>query len=166
LAALLVVAAGFVLRSSQNAKQVPIVAVLRFDNETGNPDLLRFSDGLTDNTVEQLTAQSRGRYSVIGNAQILRRPRDERDLGAIASSLHASYVVLGQVQAHDGQVRILAHLIHLPEQTHIWVARMDRTLADPLSLESDAAQKIASDFSARVSANAIKWTASLAPASY
>src|SRR5258708_30966258 len=137
----------------QNAKPVPIVAVLRFANETGNPAMAQFSDALTDNTVEQLTSQSRGRYSVIGNANILRLPREQRDLTAIASSLHASYVVLGQVQANNGQVRILAHLIHLPEQTHIWVARMDRTLTDQLSVESEVAQKIANEFSARVSSD-------------
>jgi DNA-binding winged helix-turn-helix (wHTH) protein/TolB-like protein len=148
--AVLTLAARYSFRFGRGSQELPIVAVLRFDNETGNPDLLRFSDGLTDNTVEQLTSQSRGRYSVIGNAQILRRPRDQRDLTAIATSLHASYVVLGQVQANNSQVRILAHLIHLPEQTHVWVARMDRTLVDPLSIESDAAREIAGQFSARV----------------
>lgn len=150
--AIAILAAGYWFWLAHASKQIPVVAVLRFDNETGNPDLLRFSDGLTDNVVEQLTSQGRGRYAVIGNAQILRRPRDERDLNAIASSLHATYVVLGQVQSSNGQIRILAHLIHLPEQTHIWVARMDRTLADQLTVESEAAQKIAGDFSVRVAA--------------
>jgi DNA-binding winged helix-turn-helix (wHTH) protein/TolB-like protein len=148
--AVLALAARYSFRLSPDAKELPIVAVLRFDNETGNPAMSQFSDGLTDTTVEQLTTQSRGRYSVIGNAQILRRPRVERDLNAIASSLHASYVVLGQVQAYNGQIRILAHLIRLPEQTHLWVARLDRTLADPLTLESEAAQQIAQQFSPRV----------------
>jgi DNA-binding winged helix-turn-helix (wHTH) protein/TolB-like protein len=148
---LLALAGGYAFRN-QSSKQVPIVAVLRFDNETGNPDTLRFSDGLTDNTVEQLTSQSRQRYAVIGNAQILRLPRDQRDLNAVAASLHASYVVLGQVQANNGQIRILAHLIHLPEQTHVWVVRLDRALVDPLTIESEVAQEIANQFSARVAA--------------
>jgi DNA-binding winged helix-turn-helix (wHTH) protein/TolB-like protein len=148
--AVLALAARYSFRLSPDARDLPIVAVLRFDNETGNPAMSQFSDGLTDTTVEQLTTQSRGRYSVIGNAQVLRRPRGERDLNAIASSLHASCVVLGQVQAYNGQIRILAHLIRLPEQTHLWVARLDRTLADPLTLESEAAQEIAREFSSRV----------------
>jgi TolB-like protein len=131
----------------------PIVAVLRFDNETGNPDLDRFSDGLTDTVVEQLTSQSRGRYQVVGNALILRGPRDQRDLNAIAVSLHAVYVVLGQVQSSSGQVRILAHLIRLPDQTHLWVVRVDRTLEKPLEVESEVAQKVAVEFSQRVPAN-------------
>jgi DNA-binding winged helix-turn-helix (wHTH) protein/TolB-like protein len=152
LVAVVILAAGYWFWFARASKQIPVVAVLRFDNETGNPDLLRFSDGLTDNVVEQLTSQSRGRYAVIGNAQILRPPREQRDLSAIASSLHATYVVLGQVQSSNGQIRILAHLIHLPEQTHIWVDRLDRTLADQLTVESEAAQKIGSDFSVRVAA--------------
>jgi len=139
--------------SAQNASRSPILAVLRFDNETADPRITQFSDALTDNVVEQLTSQSRAGYHVIGNAQILRLPREQRDLRAIASSLHAGYAVLGQVQAYGTQVRILAHLIRLSDQTHIWVVRMDRTLGDSLSLESEAASKIAAEFAARMSAD-------------
>ena len=142
--------AGYWLRSWQASKRRPIVAVLRFDNETSDPSMTRFSDGLTDDVVEQLTSLSRGRYEIIGNARILRLPRDQRDLNAIASSLHAGYVVLGQVQSAGAQVRILAHLIRLPDQTHLWVARMDRPIADSLSVESEAAQRVGAEFSERV----------------
>lgn len=146
--------AGFWWRSQQNVKPRPVVAVVRFDNETGKPEVTRFSDGLTDNLVVELTSQSNGRYGVIGNAQILRRPREQRDLTAIASSLHAGYLVLGQVQSIGSQTRILAHLIRMPDQTHIWVARIDRSLVDPPAVESDIAQKIATEFSSRVAAEA------------
>ena len=142
--------AGYWLRSWRGSKRRPIVAVLRFDNETSDPGMTRFSDGLTDDVVEQLTSLSHGQYEIIGNARILRLPRDQRDLNAIASSLHAEYVVLGQVQSVGAQVRILAHLIRLPDQTHLWVARMDRQVTDPLSVESEAAQKIGAEFSERV----------------
>ena len=87
-----------------------------------------------------------GRYLVIGNARSLRAPRSERDLKSIAASLGADYVVLGQVQAYQGQTRILVHLIHMPEQTRVKVARMDRPFTNPLQLEAEAAQNISSDF--------------------
>jgi DNA-binding winged helix-turn-helix (wHTH) protein/TolB-like protein len=138
-------------RSVPSAPQPPILAVLRFDNETSDPGIKSFSDALTDNVVEQLTSQSSGRYRVIGNAQILRLPREQRDLRAIAFSLNASYVVLGQVQTNGTEIRILAHLIRLSDQTHIWVVRMDRPVTDKLGLESEAAHKIAAEFSARMS---------------
>ncbi|HEY2461775.1 MAG TPA: winged helix-turn-helix domain-containing protein [Candidatus Acidoferrum sp.] len=140
-------------RSVQSAKQPPILAVLRFDNETGDPGMSRFADALTDDVVEQLTSQSGNRYRTIGNAQILRLPREQRDLKAVATSLQAAYVVLGQVQSNGTEIRILAHLIRLPDQTHIWVARLDRPLNDPLSLESEAAHKIAAELSPRIMAD-------------
>jgi len=137
------------LGGSDGSKQLPVIAVARFDNETGNPELARFSDALTDNVVERLTAASNGRYAVIGNSQILRLPREQRDLNVIAASLHAKYVVLGQVQSQGSRTRILAHLIHMPEQTHVWVVRAERTLTDPMSLEAEVAQEIANQFSVR-----------------
>src|SRR5271170_3071182 len=60
------------------------------------------------------------------------------------------HVVLGQVQSNNGQIRILAHLIRLPDQTHVWVVRSDRTLEDPLGVESEVARKIAAEFSPRM----------------
>lgn len=140
--------AGYALRSRKSAR--PIVAVVRFDNETTDPEISRFSDGLTDNLVEQLTSMSHEHYAVIGNAAILRVPRDHRDLSAIASSLHAGYVVLGQVQSRGAQTRILAHLIRMPDQTHLWVVRMDQPLTNPLELQLDAAGKIAAAFAPRM----------------
>jgi DNA-binding winged helix-turn-helix (wHTH) protein/TolB-like protein len=145
--------AGYQLRSRQKSRVLPIVAVARFDNETGNPDLTRFSDSLTDNLVERLTAAGDGRYAVIGNAQILRVPREQRDLTAFASTLKAKYVVLGQVQPDGDQTRILAHLIRLPEQTHIWVARIEQTGVAPGTVEAQLAERIAAAFSTRVASD-------------
>ena len=156
-AAMAVLAVGGFLtyrfRSVQSANRAPILAVLPFDNVSADSRLTQFSDALSDNVVEQLTSRSRGAYRVIGNAKVLRLPREQRDLEAIASSLHAGYAVLGQVETNGAQIRILAHLIRLSDQTHIWVVRMDRPLADPLTLELEAAGKIASEFSMRMSAD-------------
>lgn len=140
-------------RQADVARQ-PIVAVVRFDNETGDAAMTRFADALTDTVVEQLTTASTERYAVVGNAAILRLPRDIRDLKEIASSLNAKYVVLGQVQAGGAQTRILAHLIRMPDQTHIWVVRVDRTIGEPLAAEAELAQKIAADFSDRIAKDA------------
>lgn len=137
-------------RSRGGLNRAPIIAVVRFDNETNDAGMTRFSDGLTDDLVEQLTSQSKQHYGVIGNAAILRLPRGQRDLSAISSSLHVGYVVLGQVQSNGNQTRILAHLIRMPGQEHLWVARIDSPSANMLDLESESAQKIATDFSWRV----------------
>ncbi|MCU1313764.1 MAG: transcriptional regulator, CadC, partial [Acidobacteriaceae bacterium] len=49
----------------------PILAVVRFDNDTKDADLQRFADALTDDLVVQLTSDSRGRYRVVGNAPMV-----------------------------------------------------------------------------------------------
>ena len=142
--------AGYWAKRRSEVDKTPIVAVLRFDNETGDPDMTRFSDAVTDMLVTELTAKGDGNYRVIGNARELRVPRQQRDLKAVTSSLGASYVVLGQVQRNGDQTRILAHLIHLPEQTHVWVTRIEQNLDNPLTLESRVAQTVADQFSPRI----------------
>ena len=160
-AVILLCAAGFAAihfwSRSANANQLPIVAVVRFDNETGNPDVGRFADGLTDNVVERLTALSNSRYEVIGNARILRGPREDRDLNSIARELNAKYIVIGQIQPDHDKTRVLAHLIRMPKQTHVWVFRADnQALDNPSSLEIELAQRIGEQLSSRLAADAIQ----------
>jgi DNA-binding winged helix-turn-helix (wHTH) protein/TolB-like protein len=161
IAVILLSAAGFVAahfwHRGANANGLPIVAVVRFDNETGDPTATNFSDGLTDNVVERLSALSNSRYQVIGNARILRGPREDRDLNVIARELRAKYIVLGQVQSDHDSTRILAHLIRMPEQVHVWVVRADhRALDNPLALETELSQRIGDQFSSRLVADAVK----------
>ena len=144
LAAVLVVATAggfFAWRSLRP----PVVAVIAFDNETGAADLDRYAQTLTDALVAELTTRGAGRVGVIGNAASLRTPRPFRDAKAIGESLHAKYVVIGQVQRDGGRVRLLAHLIRLPEQTHLWVARIDRDASEPPVAASDAARQISEE---------------------
>jgi DNA-binding winged helix-turn-helix (wHTH) protein/TolB-like protein len=129
------------------ASRPPTLAVLRFDNDTGNAAFDPFADALTDTVVAQLTAVAQSRFDVIGNAAILRRPRAERDPRAIAATLGARYVVLGQVQPSGARVRVLAHLIRLPEQTHVSVTRVERSVDDPLAVQLDIAETIAREIS-------------------
>jgi len=123
------------------------VAVARFDNETGDAGFDRFADALTDAVTARLTAGSTGRYGVIGNAAILRVPRSQRDLVAIASSLHAGYVVIAQVRPDASRCSVLAHLIHLPEQTHVAVTMLKCPAADLVQTPSILGDQIADKFS-------------------
>ncbi|MGA9667870.1 MAG: winged helix-turn-helix domain-containing protein [Terracidiphilus sp.] len=153
--AAIAIAWGFRRRQEAASSRPPInVAVVRFDNETGDPALDRLSDGLTDTLVAELTQVSSGRFGVIGNASVLRQPRDQRDLRVIASTLHAQFIVLGQVQRSGPQTRVLAHLIRIPDQTHVWVVRIDKPLDDLLAFQSTVARQIASEFSSRLDAAA------------
>ena len=146
-------AGGYQFRVHAKRPSMPIVAVARFDNETTDPALTALSDRLTDDLVVQLTNSGQGGFSVIGNAQILRVPRDQRDLTAIGARLGAKYIVLGQVMPAGDQMRILAHLIRLPEQTHIWVARIDRPRSANGAGDGDIADRISAEFTPRLTAD-------------
>jgi len=148
--AVFLAAAVWAVQTRASARRAHTIAVLLFDNETGASDMDLFTQTLTDSVVAQLTSSSHGRFDVIGNAAVLRRPRGQRDLRAIGESLQAGYIVMGQVQRSGEQIRILAHLIRLPEQKHLWVTRLDRLSGDPLVIESDAAERIAADFLGRL----------------
>jgi DNA-binding winged helix-turn-helix (wHTH) protein/TolB-like protein len=127
-----------------------LVAIARFDNETGDATVTNFADALTDDVVAQLTDTADGRLRIIGNASVLRVPRQQRDLLQISQSLHAQFIVLGQVQRIGTQTRILAHLIRMPEQSHVWVVRLDQPFSDPSALEAAASREIAHQFAAKL----------------
>jgi TolB-like protein len=120
--------------------------VIPFDNETGVGDFDRYATNLTDSVVAQLTTSGRDRFDVIGNALVLRAPRTSRDLVAIADSVKAGYVVIGQVQRDEDHLRVLAHLIRVPDQKHLWVVRLERPVGGNLMPAMDAAQQISSEF--------------------
>ncbi len=136
--------------SGANVRNAPNLAVLRFDAETSVPAAQKIANDLSDDVVVQLASHSGGHYRVIGNASILRKPREERDLATIASSLGCKYAVLGQVRADGDRILILAHLIRLSDLTHIEVVRIERKLDDPMTVESQAAGEVASRFAAKM----------------
>lgn len=128
--------------------KIPNVAVVRFDMEPTVEGLPGMGDVLTDDVVVQLAEQSKDRYRVIGNANILRQPRDRRDLRAIGATLNSPYVVLGQIRVAGDHVLVLAHLIRVSDQTHISVSRTEATLGDRSTFEASTARRIASQFAA------------------
>jgi DNA-binding winged helix-turn-helix (wHTH) protein/TolB-like protein len=116
---------------------LPRIAVVPFDNETGSPDFDRIAKGVSDATVVRLTTPPRlPRFGVIGNAAALRFTFVPRDLQAMGQSLGAEYIVLGQVKRDERGFRVVAHLIRVSDQTHVWARAFDRAA---LGLEEQAA---------------------------
>jgi DNA-binding winged helix-turn-helix (wHTH) protein/TolB-like protein len=113
------------------------IAVVPFDNETGSSDFDRIAKGVSDATVVRLTTPERlPRFGVIGNAAALRFTFVPRDLQAMGQSLGAEFIVLGQVKRDERGFRIVAHLIRVSDQTHVWASTFDRAA---LGLEEQAA---------------------------
>ena len=137
---------GFWLSRGFGARQ-PIVAVCLFDNETGESEFDRIASGFSDALTAELASSGAGRVRVIGNADILRKPRPQRNPSQIHLTLGADYVIIGQVQKDTDNVRVLAHLLRMPSQTHVKVERLEAPrLENPLAAETEFARRTAARF--------------------
>ncbi len=113
-----------------------IVAVSVFDNESGRPEYDRLVAGLSDLVVERLTKIDPEQVAVVGNAAVLRQPRNLRNLGAVKAGLHADYVILGQLQEAEAGLRFISHLIRLSDETHLKANRLSFPDGDLSGLEA------------------------------
>lgn len=141
---LLAIGAGVAALALRGNAHTPIrVAVVPFDNETGDTDYDRIAGGVADATVARLATPERIRQvSVIGNAAVLRRPRAFRDLKVIGQELDAHYIVLAQVKQDQSRVRLIAHLIRVTDGAHVWAQTFDRD-AFGLDVQAELAEAIA-----------------------
>jgi len=101
-----------------------VIAVSVFDNETGEAQYDRLVAGLSDLVVTRLTQVAPQRIAVVGNAAVLRQPRNIRNLKAVAAGVKADYVVLGQLQPAETGLRFITHFIRLSDETHMQANRI------------------------------------------
>jgi DNA-binding winged helix-turn-helix (wHTH) protein/TolB-like protein len=144
-AALLLAAGAAAGWYAMAARHGPIrVAVVPFDNETGQDTYEGLARGVADATVARLAAPGRvERLDVIGNSAALRRPRSFRDLQEIGRDVNAQYVVLAQVKRDETRVRLIAHLIRVKDEAHVWAHTYDRP-DFTLAVQAEIAESIAS----------------------
>ena len=116
------------------------VAVVLFDNETGQPELAPFAQAMTDATVTALTAEQR--LAVIGNAAVLRTARPFRDIAKVRDALDADFVIIGQVQKRDGDLLVRTHLIRAGDQAHVGVDEFVRAGATEAALQARVSGRV------------------------
>ena len=86
---------------------------------------------------------------MIGNAAVLSRPRGFRDIRLIGEQVGADYVVLAQVKRDESGVRLIAHLIRVEDEAHVWASTFDRP-AFTLAVQAEIAEEIAQAVSSRL----------------
>jgi TolB-like protein len=74
---------------------------------------------------------------VVGNAAILRQPRNIRNLKAVSAGVRADYVLLGQLQQADSGLRFITHFIRLSDETHLRANRLSFPSGDLATLEHE-----------------------------
>ena len=124
--------------------EAPIrLAVLPFQNLTGDPEQEYFSDGLTDEMITQLGRLNPQRLSVIARTSSMRYKRRDVPLDQIARELGVDFVMEGSARREGNRVRISATLIKARDQTQRWSDSFERELPNILALQSDVASGVA-----------------------
>jgi TolB-like protein/DNA-binding winged helix-turn-helix (wHTH) protein/Tfp pilus assembly protein PilF len=129
------------LKSSAPAARV-MVAVLPFQNLTGDPAQDYFSDGLTEEMIAELTRLNQDHLGVIARTSVMLYKQSPKPLHQIGRELGVQYVMEGSVRRDSSRVRITAELIQVKDQSHLWAREYDRELKNSLALQSEIAQEI------------------------
>jgi serine/threonine protein kinase/tetratricopeptide (TPR) repeat protein len=154
----LTISASFIFLSvrSQNSVSNPgapekSIAVLPFENLSGNPDNAYFTNGVQDEILTRLA--SLADLKVISRTSVMQyKSGVARDLSKIGHELGVARVVEGTVQRVGNRVRVNAQLIDVPTHRALWGQSYDRDVADVFAIQSEIATSIARQLQARLSA--------------
>jgi TolB-like protein len=116
------------------------VAVLPFDNFAAE-DEDYFSDGITEDIIAQLTRVPD--LTVISRTSAMRYRNTELSVREIGAELGVGAILEGSVRRADGRVRIVAQLIDVATDRHLWAETYDREIADVFAVQSEVAREIA-----------------------
>jgi len=122
-----------------------MLAVLPFENLTGDPEQEYFSDGLTEEMISQLGDLDPSHLGVIARTSVMRYKHTAEPLDRIGRELGVQYALEGSVRRDSNRVRITAQLIQIKDQSHIWARQYDRDLSNLLALQAEIAQEIAAE---------------------
>ncbi len=118
----------------------PSIAVLPFDNMSGDAEQEYFADGMTEDLITDL-AKISGLVVIARNSTFAYKDQsfDVRD---VARELGVRYVVEGSVRKAGGRIRINAQLIDAETGAHLWAERYDREATDVFDLQDEVRARI------------------------
>ena len=125
-----------------------MLAVLPFENLTGDAGQEYFSDGLTEEMIAQLGHINPQHLGVIARTSVMHYKHGLEHLDQIGRELGVQYVLEGSVRRDTGKVRITAQLIQMKDQSRVWSQQYDRELNNLLALQGEIAQEIADEIQA------------------
>ncbi len=119
-----------------------MVAVLPFENLTGDETQDYFSDGLTEEMIAQLGRLDPQEFGVIARTSVMHYQHSSEKVDQIGSELGVQYVLEGSVRRDSENVRIDAELIEVGAQRQLWAQQYDRELTNLLVVQGEIAREI------------------------
>jgi serine/threonine-protein kinase len=119
-----------------------MLAVLPFENLSGDPKQEYFSDGLTEEMISQLGRWQPRRLGVIARTSATHYKGSKKRIDQIGQELGVAYILEGGVRRDEDRIRITAELVHVVDQTPLWSESYERDAADVFAVQSEVASRI------------------------
>src|SRR6266487_4240995 len=124
------------------------IAVLPFENLSGNPENAYFTDGIQEEILTRLAKIAD--LKVISRTSTQHFKSSPDNLPQIAKQLGVANILEGSVQKVAGQVRVNVQLINATTDAHLWAESFDRQLTDIFAVESEIAKTVAETLQAKL----------------
>ena len=118
----------------------PSIAVLAFDNLSGDPEREFFADGLSENIITRL-ASITGMFVIARNSSFKYKGK-QIDVWQVGKELGVRYVLEGSVLRAEGRIRVNAQLIDAITGNHLWAEKYDRELNDLFDVLDEITLKV------------------------
>jgi TolB-like protein/DNA-binding winged helix-turn-helix (wHTH) protein/Flp pilus assembly protein TadD len=120
-----------------------MLAVLPFENLTGDPQKDYLADGLTEETISQLGRLNPEQLGVIARASVMGYQHREQRLNQIGRDLSVEYVLENSLRESGDHIRVTVQLIQVKDQRHLWSHDYDYPAKNVLNVEDDVAKAVA-----------------------
>ena len=151
-----VIAGGLLIFQLWRTRSVPMpvsvpaksIAVLPFENLSGNPENAYFTDGIQEEILMRLAKVAD--LKVVSRTSTVRYKKSLGNLREIATQLGVANVLEGSVQRTADRVHVNVQLIKATSDAHLWAEAYDRKLTDIFAVESEIAKTIADTLQAKL----------------
>ena len=126
----------------------PSIAVLPFQNMSGDPEQEYFADGLTEDIITSLSQQQW--FFVIARNSSFTYKGEAVDVRQVAGQLGVRYILEGSVRKSASCVRATGQLIDATIGNHLWAERYDRELADIFELQDEITTRVVGSVSPQI----------------
>ena len=120
----------------------PSIAVLAFNNMSGDPEQEYFSDGISEDIITDLSKLSE--LHVIARNSTFTYKGKPVDVKQVGRELGVRYVLEGSVRKAGNRVRVTGQLIDATSGAHVWADRFDRDLTDIFAVQDELTREIIS----------------------
>jgi len=132
------------------SSQKIVLAVPPFENLTGDPNQEYLADGLTEETISQLSRLNPEQLGVIARTSVMGYKHKNVRLDQIGRDLSVQYVLENSLRARGNHLRLTAQLIQVKDQTPLWSKDYDYSVKDILNVEHELAMGVAHKFQLRL----------------